>query len=615
MKKIAIILGKFCLQHNPLDFNNIYDSKRGLSGTDFIFIEIAKNFNKLGWEVHLFCCMFPNQPTKWENCYLYDIDQRFNIIKDDWTAIISINDPRDFIGLSENPIRLFSQQLNGLSYLPENWESTFDIATSPSTTHLDHHRSMYKQLNKWNIVEDACNYEPNIDLSQKIPGRIIWTSSIDRGGHWIINLFPAIKKRVPHASLRIFYDFNFNLENHETLSPTVGPDILELAQRVRYIKEMAPRLKYLDVEHIGSVSKNQIIEEYKKAQVFAFTCDPVQFTEGFSISTLESLNYACFSAISDADCLGSLYNGYAEIIKGKPGKNLKQWEDTIVRGLTDEDYRIQSIKNGRKFAKNHDFKIMTKQLENLITSHPKYKLKNNVIEIESKDIIKLNIASGPNVFPNEGWINYDREDISDYLNAIKNMIFLEVMPEHQQNLVKYLKNGGNIDFRIHDLRKGFPQHGDNSVDLCYLGQMLEHLNFKFESPQFLKECYRMLKPGGIIRITTPDFDLLLKAYLNKEMSKFNKEQPDFYQDEDEEGKLSMLMFGAVGPTTSFDKYAGHFHIYTKNSIKKLLESCGFREIEFYNEIGKSKSDIMVNECVDMGCSGDSAHSLIVEGVK
>jgi predicted SAM-dependent methyltransferase len=223
----------------------------------------------------------------------------------------------------------------------------------------------------------------------------------------------------------------------------------------------------------------------------------------------------------------------------------------------------------------------------------------------------LNIAAGTNVFPFNNWINYDCDGISDYLNSIKQYTNLENIPDYQKNLILYMRRGGIIDFRIHDLNKGFSQHEDNSVDLIYLGQMIEHLNYIYETPQFLKECYRMMKTGGVIRVTTPDLDLLIRSYINNQMDQFINEQPNFYRNVDQSAKLAMLMYGASGENCKRNNYEGHMFLYTKKSMTDILLNAGFSNIEFYSESGKSKNNIMAQECKDFGLS----HSLCVEACK
>ena len=42
--------------------------------------------------------------------------------------------------------------------------------------------------------------------------------------------------------------------------------------------------------------------------------------------------------------------------------------------------------------------------------------------------------------------------------------------------------------------------------------VFEHIDYTEEAPYFLSECYRVLQPGGVLRIIVPDAELYLKAY-------------------------------------------------------------------------------------------------------
>lgn len=243
--------------------------------------------------------------------------------------------------------------------------------------------------------------------------------------------------------------------------------------------------------------------------------------------------------------------------------------------------------------------------KNFIKEH-KPEILNN-----TANAIKLNIGAGPNVFPFPGWTNFDREDISPYFEFIKNKSDISDLPGHVQILSKYLKNNGDINCKQYDFLNGFPQYQDNTVDCIYIGQVIEHINPIMEAPKVMKECFRILKPGGVLRMTTPDLDLLIEAYLNNQMDRFNDEQPTFYKDMDVSGKLAMLMFGSCGPKSTWNYYEGHMFLYTQNSMNDLLKGAGYKDIEYYYETGKSKSKILEKESVDLGMS----HSFIVEAVK
>jgi len=226
--------------------------------------------------------------------------------------------------------------------------------------------------------------------------------------------------------------------------------------------------------------------------------------------------------------------------------------------------------------------------------------------------VRLNIGCGPIMLPTT-WINYDRADFATYLHFLKTNANndLSIYAESVQKCAKFLKNGEDFDFRIHDLRKGFSQHEDNSITSIYIGQVIEHLNPIYEVPKLLKECYRMLKPGGVIRVTTPDLDILLDAYMNNKMYKFASEQPLFYSNAEPSLQLSYLMFGACGENCTWDFYEGHMCMYNKSSMTKFLTDAQFKEIEFHNRSGKSKDPMMARDIVDAGMT----HSFISEAIK
>jgi predicted SAM-dependent methyltransferase len=234
----------------------------------------------------------------------------------------------------------------------------------------------------------------------------------------------------------------------------------------------------------------------------------------------------------------------------------------------------------------------------------------NLLSLPSNSLVKLNIASGPSMFPFPEWINYDHENFDSYIEWLKNRTEPCYM-KYLQDLVNYVHSGGELKSIIHDLRDGFPMHEDNSVDMIYMGQAIEHLNPIFEVPQFLKECYRMLKSGKILRMTTPDLDLLINAYINNDMNKFSIEQPEFYKNYDASAQLAMLMYGSCGEKSNWTHYEGHQFLFTQKSMTKFLTEAGFKDIEYYYESGKSKDPIMAKECTDQGLT----HSLIVECCK
>ncbi|HKQ03911.1 MAG TPA: methyltransferase domain-containing protein [Blastocatellia bacterium] len=65
----------------------------------------------------------------------------------------------------------------------------------------------------------------------------------------------------------------------------------------------------------------------------------------------------------------------------------------------------------------------------------------------------------------------------------------------------------------HDLSRGIPL-ADASSDAIYHSAVLEHFR-RSDALTFLRECLRVLRPGGIIRVAVPDLEKLCQLYLLK----------------------------------------------------------------------------------------------------
>jgi predicted SAM-dependent methyltransferase len=94
----------------------------------------------------------------------------------------------------------------------------------------------------------------------------------------------------------------------------------------------------------------------------------------------------------------------------------------------------------------------------------------------------------------------------------------------------------NIDFSssgpdviAHNLRKGIP-FGDETFDVVYHSNVIEHFS-KEEAPVFIKECYRVLKSNGVLRIAYPDLESLIYQYVRilKELKNGNTQYADDYE--------------------------------------------------------------------------------------
>lgn len=78
-----------------------------------------------------------------------------------------------------------------------------------------------------------------------------------------------------------------------------------------------------------------------------------------------------------------------------------------------------------------------------------------------------------------------------------------------------------IDYKI-DLRTKTPlPFPNNSVNIIFTCHVLEHLTDD-QDLFLLKECYRILKPNGLLRISVPDMDKAINAYIHNNNDFFDK---------------------------------------------------------------------------------------------
>ena len=376
--KIAVILGMFSVGPRPLDFhyNNIWESTRGLTGTDLTTVMISSHLQKRGHDVYLFTVHAEpnNKPNMWEGVKLYNYNERLKIIDNSFDGIISINEPDSLRGLPTKPMRICWQFLNDFGYCMPGFDDYVDKWLGVCQKQVDYLKAQMPPSEKWGIVRLGCTPEWYED--KRVPGRVVWCSSADRGLHWLLQEWPKIKEAVPHATLKIFYHFGFdNLfqydeEKPETIAqciPEVRQIASELGQRIRYIKYAIENLKEHGVEHIGGISRKQMQKEYSEASVLGFSCDTVSFSEGFSISALEAHASFTVPIIADTDCLGEVYkNSGAIIIKNPIKDHLPDFTNAVIKALTDQKFSNSIIDKCRVFAMQNTWNDITCEIETVI---------------------------------------------------------------------------------------------------------------------------------------------------------------------------------------------------------------------------------------------------------
>jgi ubiquinone/menaquinone biosynthesis C-methylase UbiE len=104
---------------------------------------------------------------------------------------------------------------------------------------------------------------------------------------------------------------------------------------------------------------------------------------------------------------------------------------------------------------------------------------------------------------------------------------------------------------------------ENCVDLIYSSHNLEYFD-RQEVNIVLNEWFRVLKPGGILRIAVPDFETMSKLYV---LGEYN---------------LESFLGPLYGKMKMGDIFIYHKTCYDYISLKTLLLNCGFGNVRKYD---------------------------------
>ena len=154
-------------------------------------------------------------------------------------------------------------------------------------------------------------------------------------------------------------------------------------------------------------------------------------------------------------------------------------------------------------------------------------------------VIKISLGTGDHTRP--AWLNTDYEPLN------KEIVFV-------------------------DVTKRFP-FPEQSVDFFHTEHMIEHVPLS-SAQFFMNECYRTLKPGGKIRIATPDIMKLARLLLDPD----DAEVADYAKWALKQFPPALEPSTALTPCMVFNDYMrnwGHQFIYDQKTLKALLTKAGF----------------------------------------
>jgi len=193
--------------------------------------------------------------------------------------------------------------------------------------------------------------------------------------------------------------------------------------------------------------------------------------------------------------------------------------------------------------------------------------------------MKLNVGCGPNLL--DGYVNIDTDNIGLMRKRYPGTIFSE-------------------DAHIYTYDIFNLPYNEESVDEIIANSLLEHLSFE-EEPAFLREMLRLLKPNGIFTFSVPNFEKIVKRWLEAK-----DDWKDFYRTDDEAisathwfgtysydqdnrwGYLTAMLYGNQNGKGQF-----HKNCYTIAKIKLMMSKVGCVDVTITEFIRKGNRDPMI----------------------
>ncbi|MDX1460906.1 MAG: methyltransferase domain-containing protein [Xanthomonadales bacterium] len=127
---------------------------------------------------------------------------------------------------------------------------------------------------------------------------------------------------------------------------------------------------------------------------------------------------------------------------------------------------------------------------------------------------------------------------------------------------------------VADLTRAIPL-ADESVDYMHAEDFMDQVSLA-QGRAFLRECRRVLKPEGVLRLLTPDLRKLARLYLDDpdELKRLWREDVGIPLEVGTEGEIFNLGM----------RLLGHRFVYDGETLQALCRECGFQmEPVFYGE--------------------------------
>jgi predicted SAM-dependent methyltransferase len=158
---------------------------------------------------------------------------------------------------------------------------------------------------------------------------------------------------------------------------------------------------------------------------------------------------------------------------------------------------------------------------------------------------------------------------------------------------------------------------DGQCRFVFLSHLLEHLFYPTDVMGLLEDIYRILEPGGVVRIVVPDIEQCLRAYQENDRHFFEQRVEHWGAGDGQATRLEhFLSYAGAGPDPAW-LFEAHKFGYDFETLERALQRAGFTNIIRSQFMGSEHQALKVDEHSQVASAkfGDAYYSLFVEAVK
>lgn len=158
---------------------------------------------------------------------------------------------------------------------------------------------------------------------------------------------------------------------------------------------------------------------------------------------------------------------------------------------------------------------------------------------------------------------------------------------------------------------------DGQCRFVFLSHLLEHLFYPTDAMGLLNDIYRILEPGGVVRIVVPDIEQCLRAYQEGNREFFDKRVEHWGVGDGNATRLEhFLSYAGAGPDPAW-LFEAHKFGYDFETLERALQRAGFKTIIRSRFMASEHVALQVDEHSQVASAkfGDAYYSLFVEAIK